>query len=501
MATPTDGSGGVGALIRTLCGGGRDCDKAVGVVAKVARGVFQGVVVAAVVGALWVRWVDRSPRGARLAYEAQGRLAVAVKAVARPLRGRASPPWPGDTTVSASWLTGVLRAAGVLPHGEVASVDVMDLAGNRGLASTMLRLAVTYTDGVGGSAPPTFILKSCNTGDAATHALNIALRKDREAAFYNTYGKRLPGLSRVYWAAGSRFTGDFVLLMEDLAAAGAVGVNMQLGNQVWGVTADAVVKTAPAMLSDMFTAAARLHALRWRDATLLDEGAVLKGADWYRGRGRGAWELGVECAARAWANAKLRMAVAPAAGSEVAWSPKLVAILDAAYASASWEALQARLADPRLPFCLTHGDFHASNMLWKPAPGTTGAARGATGELILLDWSEVGVWEPLAELGQTMISDVRPEVWRAHDADLVRAYWRTLTTSGGVSPVDFPFEDAWAQYCRAGVEKWLWMLPILTLFQLPARAMQYFHDQTLAFIEDHGDAPAYHIGPIACLLV
>ena len=48
------------------------------------------------------------------------------------------------------------------------------------------------------------------------------------------------------------------------------------------------------------------------------------------------------------------------------------------------------------------------------------------------------------------------------------------------------------------LEPFFRMFSILTNFGLPANAMQYFHDQLLAFIEDHSDEPYYIIRPIAC---
>lgn len=166
----------------------------------------------------------------------------------------------------------------------------------------------------------------------------------------------------------------------------------------------------------------------------------------------------------------------------------MVAALDDAFSHSSWEALQARLHDAQTPFTLTHGDFHAANMFLRHASGS-GAGPCTAEQLVLVDWAEASVWEPTADLGQMMISDVKPEVRRGAERRMVEAYWRRLTRDGGVSAQEYPFKLCWSQYQRAGVERWLFLLPTLaSLPGLPAKAMQYFQDQVAAFIHDHGRA-------------
>jgi len=177
------------------------------------------------------------------------------------------------------------------------------------------------------------------------------------------------------------------------------------------------------------------------------------------------------------------------------WSPRLVAILDHAYVNSTWASVQQHLHASStsfslsslplpLPFTLTHGDFHAANMLWlrdgSPLPAPDG-------NICVVDWAEVGVWEPCADLGQLMIADVRPVVRRAHEKHLVRVYWDKLI-AGGVSSQFFPFSLCWARYQRAGVERFLWLFPLLAQYcpkVLPVKSVQFVHDQIISFIEDH----------------
>ena len=52
-------------------------------------------------------------------------------------------------TLTASWLTEVLRAGGALPEGRVTSFECEVLGGTRGAMSILGRLSLTYAGGDG----------------------------------------------------------------------------------------------------------------------------------------------------------------------------------------------------------------------------------------------------------------------------------------------------------------------------------------------------------------
>jgi len=62
-----------------------------------------------------------------------------------------------------------------------------------------------------------------------------------------------------------------------------------------------------------------------------------------------------------------------------------------------------------------------------------------------------------------------------------------------VNPKDFPLERCWDRYCAGGIEKWLQFMILLSVMNLnapnhlPDFGIQWFHDQVLAFLEDHGE--------------
>jgi aminoglycoside/choline kinase family phosphotransferase len=392
-------------------------------------------------------------------------------------------------------MTELLHRRGVLPlESAVISVALEELPFNRGLSGDMCRLRIVY-QGVADQAPATLIMKRTRARKSLAQEISaVFAQHSREALFYSQLADALRTLARlpkVYYAAPDVHTQSGVILLEDLGDC--VGVNMFLGNQIWGVKPLARPREPAAVLDDMFSMAADLHAAHWNDPSLLRQ-PWLKAVAWYRGRDRLGWELSMEAARCSWRRVKAAMDLAPASGTSVAWSPQLVQVMDESLRRASWSQLRRRLCDRRVPFTLTHGDFHASNMLWRH-----GARTADRGTLLVVDWSEVGLWEPMADLGQTMISDVQPAVRRPCERALVQSYWERLVLRG-VSADEYPLAQCWSEYERAGVERWIWVFAILSGMALPTAAVQYFHDQLLAFIQDHGNHPWYELTAVVRML-
>lgn len=415
-----------------------------------------------------------------------------------------SAEYPQDATPA--WASRVLGAP-------VASVTVDDLAANRGLVGAMFRVGVTYAGGPT-TAPPhlvarptSFILKSTRAATRAQVRFSISRVAAREARAYALLAARgSPLPPALLWSRSSLWSGECALLLEDVGArpgGGAVGVNLLLGNQVWGLPAPLPRPVDPlTVMTTAAVAAADLHAAHWRDASLPAAHPWLKAADWYAGRGRAAWEGGLNAARARWAAGKASPAVA---SGQVALEPWVVALVDASLAGATWGALQARLADPAVPWTLTHGDWHASNMLWcyrddlsaAPHAAAAGAEAAAAPvaaadprRLAVVDWSEAGLWEGTADVAQMMISDVPPPVRRACEQRVLRAYWARLNAGAPPGATGVDWDTVWAGYATRGAERWVWMLALLAGFGLPPAAMQYFHDQVAAFVRDYCRDPA-----------
>ncbi|KAF8928378.1 hypothetical protein EDD21DRAFT_377850 [Dissophora ornata] len=440
-----------------------------------------------------------------------------------PALGLGHAPYPGDTEISIPWLTKTLRAAGAIPaDATITSAECKGLDGNRGLAGVMTRVLVTYTLNGGPSTTSTTTTETDSSKDS--HELHLILKKSRDGRvsrlgniisrqareaifYYSDLAKELEPttlLPKIYYAHASLLLGEYVILMEDIkqrrghggadnTALPPVDVNFVFGNQIWGVppTIDrTTLPPADKMLEQMFVTAAGIHAQHWNDSRLLRLD-WLKTVGWYRGTNRTRWEWSVHAARNSWALGKAKAANGE---YEVKYSEKFIKIMDDSFERASWENLQRRLQDRTVPFTLSHGDFHAANMILDRSKSST------TPDLVIYDWSEICVWEPTTDLGQTVISDVAIPVFQAHARSALQRYWERLIELGAVTPAEYPFEVCWKSFLRSGVEKWLWVFAILCNYPgMPAKCIQYFHDQMMAFIEmGESEGVSYDITTVIC---
>lgn len=128
--------------------------------------------------------------------------------------------------------------------------------------------------------------------------------------------------------------------MEDMAnAAHPLAI---LGNQCWGKPAaqPAGAPTPRAVLDEVFTQAADMHAAHWCDRSLLSC-SQLKNVDLWTGRGRARHEAGRTSVASHWARVQVAVAEGGPLHGKLNLSPKLVAIMNASVKATSWETFQA----------------------------------------------------------------------------------------------------------------------------------------------------------------
>ncbi|KAG0195505.1 hypothetical protein BGX28_001242 [Mortierella sp. GBA30] len=419
-------------------------------------------------------------------------------------------PYPGDSELSTPWLRSTLVSAGAIPKdATITTVECRGLDGNRGLVGVMTRILVTYTLKSSKDSQHELHLILKKSSDGRKNRLgNILSGHPREATFYSSdlAKKLVPNtlLPKVYYARGSQLLGEYAILMEDIKQRGGkqddsskkpVDVNFVFGNQIWGVPDSIDRQSLPPatdMLDQMFLTAADMHAQHWNDYSLLELN-WLKSSAWYKGSERARWEWSVQSGLRGWERGKT---MAASGEFPVKYSDKFIKIMDESFKRASWEHFQARVQDKTVPFTLTHGDFHAANMILDRSSTTS-----VSSPIVIYDWSEVCVWEPTTDLGQTVISDVATPVFQEHARSALQKYWERLIELGVVKAVDYPFETCWKSFLRGGVEKWIWTFAILCSYPgMPAQAVQYFHDQMLAFIElaDNGGEEYYGITTVLC---
>uniref|UniRef100_A0A7S3D4T5 Aminoglycoside phosphotransferase domain-containing protein n=1 Tax=Palpitomonas bilix TaxID=652834 RepID=A0A7S3D4T5_9EUKA len=367
------------------------------------------------------------------------------------------------------WASSLLVEQGVIKSSEeVQTATLRSLTDHPGLSSSLQVLAINYAGDAKKSYPPTFILKRNREG--AQGAVKYG-GSWREAAFLADYSVALsPTSPRCYYCGWSEQEGEFLILMDDIPERAGfeekkcVALNEVLGNQDTVLKGD--VEKQARYVREAFKTAARLHAVNWCNDDL-KKMEYLKGWSWYTGIDEAKWRGSISLAKMGFS-----------AGSEkIAWNSNLHQLLSDAFENSTYQAFCEHLQ--RKPFTLCHGDWHASNMFM---------VEGATVNTVCFDWSEVGIFEPCGDLGQLVISDVRPEIFRKHSREWVEEYWACLresVQSRGVS-FDYSLENCWEDYQQRAIEKWSWLLCVLLLYPLPAARLQYFHDQLSSFLDHHG---------------
>ncbi len=238
-----------------------------------------------------------------------------------------------------------------------------------------------------------------------------------------------------------------------------------------------------------FSAAAKLHGKFFNDRDVFKY-SWLRGSEWLRGEGKEQWEGSQHVARLAWERAKEMMST-----SSVVWNPLLIAVMEAGIAKVSWAAFQEQLKSTNFNFSVIHGDFHPANILWTGGSACGDSVEGVTSvghavdsrRNVVVDWEMVGFGNGAQDCAQYMISHMRPSERRACESKLLHGYYDELCAivtenTGGCS---YTYEQCYGDYVDGGVGRWLWLLAYMAPM-LPALWIQYFHDQVLEFIQDHG---------------
>eukprot|EP01087_Luapelamoeba_hula_P016509 TRINITY_DN507_c0_g1_i1.p1 TRINITY_DN507_c0_g1~~TRINITY_DN507_c0_g1_i1.p1 ORF type:complete len:557 (-),score=69.93 TRINITY_DN507_c0_g1_i1:22-1692(-) len=373
--------------------------------------------------------------------------------------------------------------------------------------------------------PSSLVVKMNPTGFRSRLSC-IMLGTAREAGFYNFFAPDAPtttntnrnahaltkpplALPNVYYASNSSWTGEYLVLMEDLSAFTTSACPL-LGNQCWGpVSISPPITTPPSALTVLHNCFMRMadgHAYYWRDPQLLKQ-SWLKNVLWRKGADRGRWELAFQRLRVNWGKVQAA-AYQQREGDDKLTAKELEEVkknrfmisipfrdtMAAHIKATNWQTYQTNfnLADPKTPWTLCHGDFHAANMLYRLCPtpasayvGGSRAEKGGEEDVYMVDWSEVGVGCPATEIAQFMISNATIELRRAHERDLVAAYHARLV-EGGVSATEFPLEECWARYQAGGIDRWIQMFNLMGGWGLlPVPAADWFEQQVSAFIVDH----------------
>lgn len=268
-----------------------------------------------------------------------------------------------------------------------------------GQIGTCYRLTLT------GEGLPGTILAKLPAPDPGTRDLLASVYRS-ELRFYDllapTVAVRVPEIYHGEMAADS---GDFVLLMEDLAPR-------EQGDQLAGCSR--------AQAQDAVVNLAGLHGPRWCDPTLLDvEGLQINGpedasvmAELYGP----ATEIFVDA---------LGDLLTP---EDVATLREVVTVIE------RWALARAER------FGLVHGDYRLDNLMFPPDR--------ASG-VVALDWQTLSLALPARDLAYFLGTSLTVEDRRTHERALVAAYHQALTSYG---VADYSPEDCWEDYRLALVQ-------------------------------------------------
>jgi hypothetical protein len=288
--------------------------------------------------------------------------------------------------VDAAWLTRALQAGGI--DAVVSGFDAKAIG--TGQIGDSVRLSLRYARGA--EIAPGSVVGKFPSADPSSFATGVALGNYvREVMFY----RHLAATARIatptwHFTDVVEATGEFVLLMEDLAPA-------EPGDQLNGVTLD------QARLA--VDEAAKLHASHWGDPELED-------LPWISGaRAAPPSQATPEAVRGLWLGFRDR------------YGPRLKpAHIEVGETLTSRFNRYALAGDG--PRCLTHNDFRPDNMMFSTAKG----GRAIT----VLDWQSIALGTGAVDVAYFLAGALSPDVRRAHEAELLARYLDGLRT-GGVS--------------------------------------------------------------------
>ena len=292
-----------------------------------------------------------------------------------------------------AFLSGVLGA-------EVLAVEQSRVG--TGQVGMNVRCRLTYAGSRADHLPESVVAK-LPSDDASSRAVGLALRNyEREVGFYRelapTVDVRTP---RCFFADRDNATGDFVLVLEDLAPA-------VQGDQIAGCG----IEQAALALTEL----AALHAPRWGDGTLA-------AIEWLQRREPGDLE-------------RLQGLYDGCLGPFVDRYGARLTDEQVELARRFSSRIGAFLALGVPPFTVTHGDYRLDNLLFGTVDGGYPVA--------VVDWQTPGLGVAFADLsyfcGAGLLTDDR----RAHERDLVAHYGAELRRRG----VDVGPDTCWEGYRR-----------------------------------------------------
>lgn len=288
--------------------------------------------------------------------------------------------------ITPRWLAAMLRHSGALPAGEVTGVQVQPFGEGAGILSHLARLTLTYDRPV--AAPRTLIAKVPTVNPGNLRLAQGGRAYAHETSFYRELaaGSPLPA-PRCFASLYDQERDAFLLLLEDLGAARTV-------DQLAGCSPEdaALVEAALGALHRAWWERPAAPGLSWL-RSFADPPALSNTAAFFR---------------RAWATFSERYGE-QIPGEARALGPRLVEQID---------RVIARVA--AMPATLCHGDLRLDNLFFVDDERP----------VVAIDWQFCVRAGGLMDVALFLIYNLRVDVRRAHERELLRRYWQTLQDGG-----------------------------------------------------------------------
>ena len=291
--------------------------------------------------------------------------------------------------LTVDWLDALIRAGGDMAAGErLVSFEVRPVGEVIGVLGEVVRVFLTYSKP--GAGPATLVIKFAHKNAENRQIANNTKMYEREVRFFNEVSKevRMP-MTKCYFAQMDPVTGGNAVVIEDLVA-------YDVGDQVKGVTLEQVKMVIDAI--------APLHARfydNWREKfghmMTIDSDEYIEG---FSPGFFGTWEQAIknfpEC-----------------------FPPELLDALPRYVAGFKW--IMKDMGNRKMTFI--HGDVKMDNAMF-------GAGRPGSLPVIMIDWQNMMVSNPLQDLAWLAASSLKVDVRRAIEDEYLEYYRRKMADNG-----------------------------------------------------------------------
>lgn len=305
--------------------------------------------------------------------------------------------------LTADWVTAAF-ATGGRPTARVAALRRERIGEGVGVLAELYRLDLTYAPG---NAGPASVIAKLRSSNPEVRELCAAYGLyEREVRFYREVAGAIAlRTPEAYVSAFDTASGDFVILMEDVAPA---------------ASPDQIAGIALAELTAAVDGIASLHGRWWDHPRLPELRAVMPAVS------EPPYAYGIE---------NYRAGLPAALGALEALGHRDLARI-AQKLGDRIEALLTAMASA--PVTLAHGDFRVDNLMFRQTP--------AGPDLTVVDWQVVMQARGPLDLGYLMGGAAPTDLRRTNETALLRRYHDTLLRHG---VADYDFDACRLDYRRA----------------------------------------------------